>query len=131
MKRNAIAIVFELEKRNFYSLTPLISTIDDSPKLKQIDQLLMQDISPQDIKLLLEKYEQLIIGFSFRTAQIEKIYVKMSEFYKKLTKNDLERIIFIAGGSHASGSPETTLRLGFNYAFIGEAPKSDSWNSLL
>ncbi|MHA1223604.1 MAG: TIGR04013 family B12-binding domain/radical SAM domain-containing protein [Candidatus Heimdallarchaeaceae archaeon] len=124
MKRNTIAIVFELEKRNFYSLTPLISTIDNSPKLKQIDQILMQDISPRDIKLLLKKYEQLIIGLSFRTAQIEKIYVKMCEFYKRLTKNDLERIIFIAGGSHASGSPETTLRLGFNYTFIGEAEYS-------
>ncbi len=118
------AIIFDYTKKNFYSLTPLVATIDNIKDLQDIDLLLEEDIDSIRIRKLLEKYTNLIIAFSFRTAQFEDIYIRMKAIYSSLKKTELERITFIAGGSHPSGSPSTTLKSGFDFVFIGEAEYS-------
>ncbi|MHA1401017.1 MAG: TIGR04013 family B12-binding domain/radical SAM domain-containing protein [Candidatus Heimdallarchaeaceae archaeon] len=123
---NKKAIVFNLEKRNFYSLTPLIATIDDDSELSPLDLHIENDLSVQKIKVYLSKYDKVVFAFSFRTAQLEDIYLKMEQIYKSLKDSEISRAIFIAGGSHPSGDPLSTLRLGFDYAFIGEGEYSIS-----
>lgn len=124
MSRKKFALIFEMQSKNFYSITPLVATIDRDPELKELDLLIEQEITPEILAKNLEKYEKIIAAFSFRTAQIPKQYEKMAQIYEKLDGGQLGKIIFIAGGSHASGNPLSTLRMGFDYAFISEAEYS-------
>ncbi len=117
----ALAMVFDLSKKNFYSLTSLIATLDLDDDLKEIDVLTNENIDANVIKSLLVKYTQLVVGFSFRTAQLPEIYERMSVIFSNLKPLELEKVIFIAGGSHPSGSPLTTLKTGFDFVFVGEA----------
>ena len=122
MARNTkTAIVFEMQKKNFYSIIPLVATIDEDKDLDDLDVLLLEDITAEEAKLLLKRYTKIIIALSFRTAQLENIYQKMKLLHSSLKNEDLGRITFIAGGSHPSGDPYTTLKIGFDFVFIGEA----------
>jgi len=120
-ENKSIAIVFEMQKKNFYSIIPLVATLDEDEDLKELSVLLLDNIGAKEIKLLLKKYTHLIVAFSFRTAQLENTYYKMKLIYSSLKYADLERVTFIAGGSHPSGDPYTTLKIGFDFVFIGEA----------
>ncbi|MHA1202146.1 MAG: TIGR04013 family B12-binding domain/radical SAM domain-containing protein [Candidatus Heimdallarchaeaceae archaeon] len=124
MPTNSVAIVFDIRKKNFYSLTSLIATIDEDANLKNLDQIITEDLSCYDIKSLLKKYARLIVAYSFRTSQLEEIYTKMKMFYSSLSTDEINRVIFIAGGSHPTGDPLTTLKFGFDFSFIGEAEYS-------
>ncbi|MHA1684879.1 MAG: TIGR04013 family B12-binding domain/radical SAM domain-containing protein [Candidatus Heimdallarchaeaceae archaeon] len=124
MLKKKYAIIFELKNKNFYSLTPLIATIDNMPQLEELEVLIVDEITPEILRAKIEKYDKIVVGFSFRTAQLPNQYEKMSLLYSALKPETLSNIIFIAGGSHASGDPLSTLRMGFDYAFIGEAEQS-------
>ncbi|MCG3225570.1 MAG: TIGR04013 family B12-binding domain/radical SAM domain-containing protein [Candidatus Heimdallarchaeota archaeon] len=124
MKDNSKALIFDFSKKNFYSLTPLISTIDDDENLGGLDLILADKLDVGVIKRELKKYDEIIIGTSFRTAQLPDIYERMKLIYSNLKTSDLEKINFIAGGSHPSGDPLSTLKIGFDAAFIGEAESS-------
>ncbi len=124
MNGSSHAIVFDMQKKNFYSLTPLIATIDQDEELTKLDLILAENLEVKEIKQYLEKYQKIIVAISFRTAQIQETYEKMKHFYSILSSADLDRILFIAGGSHPSGDAKTTLRMGFDFVFIGEAEYS-------
>lgn len=119
-----LAMVFDYSKKNFYSLTSLIATLDLDKDLQEIDVILEEKLDASILKSLLNKYDHLVVGFSFRTAKLPEIYERLKNIYKSLHPSELRRITFIAGGSHASGSPLTTLKTGFDFAFIGEAEYS-------
>ena len=80
MPTNSVAIVFDIRKKNFYSLTSLIATIDEDTNLRNLDQIITEDLSSNDIKSLLRKYARLIVAYSFRTSQLEEIYTKLKTF---------------------------------------------------
>ena len=124
MSTNSVAIVFDIRKKNFYSLASLIATIDEDTNLGKIDQVITEDLSSNSIKSLLKKYDRLIIAYSFRTSQLDEIYTKMRVFYSSLSIDEINRVTFIAGGSHPTGDPLTTLKFGFDFSFIGEAEYS-------
>lgn len=124
MSTNSVAIVFDIRKKNFYSLTSLIATIDEDVNLRTLDQIITEDLSSNNIKSLLKKYVRLIVAYSFRTSQLEEIYTKMKMFYSSLSTDEIHRVTFIAGGSHPTGDPLTTLKFGFDFSFIGEAEYS-------
>lgn len=117
-------MVFDYSKKNFYSLTPLVATIDEDEELKEIDVILEPNVNEYSLRNMLRKYDPLIVGFSFRTAQLLETYKRMEKIYRNLNLSELQKITFIAGGSHASGSPLTTLKSGFDFAFIGESEYS-------
>ncbi|MHA1115626.1 MAG: TIGR04013 family B12-binding domain/radical SAM domain-containing protein [Candidatus Heimdallarchaeaceae archaeon] len=123
---NNSALIFSFEKKNFYSITPLVASIDQNEKLDGFDIFLESDVDSKKIQSYLERYDKVIFAFSFRTAQLEKIYSSMDDLYSNLKTQDLNKIIFVAGGSHPTGDPLSTLRLGFDYAFIGEGELSFS-----
>ncbi|NPD89446.1 MAG: TIGR04013 family B12-binding domain/radical SAM domain-containing protein [Asgard group archaeon] len=124
MKNSSKALIFDFSKKNFYSLTPLISTIDNDENLSDLDVILAEELDVNVIKKELKKHDEIIIGTSFRTAQLPEIYERMKIIYSNLKTTDLEKITFIAGGSHPSGDPLSTLKIGFDAAFIGEAESS-------
>ncbi len=124
MTSNPKAILIDLQKKNFYSLTPLIATIDRDERLRNLDLKTFESLNSQILKNHLNKYDEIVVAISFRSAQLTEIYNQMKQFYDKLSYSEIRKITFIAGGSHPSGDPLNTLKMGFDYAFIGEAEYS-------
>jgi B12-binding domain/radical SAM domain protein len=56
---------------------------------------------------------RLLIVYSFMTAHIPEVF-KEIQFLKGYGKS-----LFIAGGPHATGDPEGTMRMGFDHVFTG------------
>lgn len=114
------AVIFECNKNNFYSFASIIATIDKDPNLENLEKKIIDHITIPKLRQNLKRYSKIIVASSFRTAQIGDVYANMSKLYNTLSKDELKRILFVAGGSHATGDPESTLKLGYDYAFIGE-----------
>lgn len=72
------------------------------------------------LKSLIRKTEIApIIAFSFMTAHLPEI---MREI--RAVRRSYNRTILVAGGPHPTGDPDGTLRMGFDYAFVGESEDS-------
>ena len=66
----------------------------------------------------LKANSKVIIAFSFQTPDI----FWLQELIPKLKKPG--DFILIAGGAHPSGTPESTLKMGFNHVFAGESEET-------
>ena len=64
--------------------------------------------------------EKAIVGFSFMTPHLLKVREEVEQLKQGLGKD----AILIVGGSHATGDPEGTARLGFDFVFAGESEKT-------
>ncbi len=64
--------------------------------------------------------QEAIIAFSFMTPNLARVRAEVEGLRKTLHKNSL----FLAGGSHATGDSEGTLRLGFDFVFWGESERT-------
>ncbi|MBP2173237.1 TIGR04013 family B12-binding domain/radical SAM domain-containing protein [Methanococcus voltae] len=56
-----------------------------------------------------------IIIYSFMTLQRPEVSKEIN-----ILRNNFKDLILIAGGPHASGAPEDTLKMGFDYVLVGE-----------
>ncbi len=102
-----------------YSVYSLVSILES--KVKGVTVYLSGEKEFFSIlNTLSTKYGRVIVGFSFMTTMLPDIL----SFLRNILKFRKENIVFIAGGSHASGDPVGTLDLGFDYVFVGEAEKS-------
>lgn len=63
---------------------------------------------------------KVIAGFSFMTPQLWQVKQEVEKFKTVLGK----KTVFLAGGPHATGDPQGTLRLGFDFAFAGESERT-------
>lgn len=59
------------------------------------------------------------IAYSFTTWMQPNVYSEIQRL-----KKIWPRTIFLAGGSHASGNPQSTLNMGFDFVFVGEGETS-------
>lgn len=110
----AVKLIFVQSQNNRNSLAALCGAIEKEKldlKVKIVDE-----------KDLLEKLRKssakTIIAFSFQTPDIFRI-AKLIPRVKKINKD----FILIAGGAHPSGAPKQTLKMGFDFVFVGEAEK--------
>lgn len=109
-------LVFYETKFNKYSIATLIACLEQSGFSGGI-----KIISDSDIKqnLNMEEFDDsTILCLSFCSPQLKEI-LNTIERLKKLYSN----AIFIAGGPHPSGAPQETLKMGFDYVFVGEAER--------
>jgi B12-binding domain/radical SAM domain protein len=63
------------------------------------------------------KYKKVVLLISFFTTQ----FFDVEEVIKNVRKDFDKKVICIAGGPHPTGSPLSTLNLGFDLAVLGEA----------
>ena len=61
-----------------------------------------------------------VIAFSFMTPDLEQVRDEVEQLRKSLLGN----FVYLAGGAHATGDPEGTLRLGFDFVFAGEGERT-------
>ena len=112
-------------KENRYSINALLSTLEKENLIEEIPIYFFKDKSTllKGIKELLEKFEKIILAFSFFTTQLWEI----SEIIKTIQKtfsSKRKRLILIAGGPHPTGDIKGVLNWGFDFVFTGEAEKS-------
>ena len=74
------------------------------------------------VRSLSARYRTVMLLAGFFTTD----FVSNYEFYRRLpeTKRVGDNVILLAGGPHPSGDPIGTLRVGFDFAFVGEAEES-------
>ncbi len=116
------AFVVYYHKNNIYSINAIIGALETE---KFFDSLKIYFIPKKQelinrLEEIIKNHEKVIVGFSFFTSQLWEIYELFSELKKKY-KN---RILYIAGGPHATGDPLGVLKLGFDFAVVGEGEET-------
>ncbi len=120
MKKLALLIYYPKENR--YSFNVLLGALEKKDIFNKIDIYMIQN--KEEFLFFLREtensYQKILILFSLLTTKILDIFNILKELKKKHPKNSL----IIAGGPHATGNPEQTLKMGFDIVFHGEAERS-------
>ena len=112
------ALIFPYDKTNRYSYNVLLGALETHEIFNHTDIFLLKPNDPAFIettKKISEVHKRTIIGVSFLSTQIEKI-VKLTQELTNLQKS--KKTLLVAGGPHPSGSPLTTLNLGYDYVCL-------------
>ena len=62
-----------------------------------------------------------VVGWSFHTASAEEVAAELATVRAAVAD---ARVLHLAGGAHASGAPEATLRAGFDLVALGEGEET-------
>jgi B12-binding domain/radical SAM domain protein len=101
-----------MAKRNWYSMVPLINSLDASGIDVEIRP--SQDILG-DLKDVAGKFDRVVCCLSFYTTQRGETIELVEEI-----RGSRDEVMLVAGGSHATGMPEETLGMGFDAVVRGE-----------
>jgi len=74
----------------------------------------------EEIVELAQRHEKLALACSFTTANFVDMRRIVSGLRDVFGQSGISNVLFVAGGPHASGDPEGTLRAGFDAVVIGE-----------
>jgi B12-binding domain/radical SAM domain protein len=102
------SLIFKRNPGNRFSIPVLLSVIEKRGLLKSFSVRVADDLAPDSVP------EGSIIAFSFQTVHIPEVRNEIRRFRKN------PGIRLIAGGPHATGDPENTLKLGFDTVFAGD-----------
>ncbi|MFX1499088.1 MAG: TIGR04013 family B12-binding domain/radical SAM domain-containing protein [Promethearchaeota archaeon] len=121
MKKDIAFIVF-YQKENMYSFNALIAALETEPSLNKVDIFFIRGKENLIKKLnqLITIYQKVILGVSFFTTQVWKIYQLLKILKRKFQK----KIIFLAGGAHSTGDPIGALKMGFDLVVVGEGEET-------
>jgi B12-binding domain/radical SAM domain protein len=110
-------LVFRKTRGNRFTLPVLLGCIEQEGLSADFRVLLAG--SPEEI---IQKggMGQGVIAFSFMTPDLGQVRDEVEQLRKSLPGN----FVYLAGGAHATGDPEGTLRLGFDFVFAGEGEKT-------
>ncbi|AEH22255.1 Radical SAM domain protein [Thermodesulfobacterium geofontis OPF15] len=123
---NFCLTIFDL-KENRYSINALLSALEKEILIEEIPIYFFKNKSAllKGVEELLEKFEKIIIAFSFFTTQLWDINDVIKTLQKTFASKR-KKLILIAGGPHPTGDIKGVLNWGFDFVFTGEAEKSFS-----
>ncbi|MGQ9630503.1 MAG: TIGR04013 family B12-binding domain/radical SAM domain-containing protein [bacterium] len=108
------SLLFRRTKYNRNSIAALIGTLDARPDLREWDLQTFDSIKGIEWSAL--EPSSTVVAFSFMTPAIGAVMREVGEV-RAAAGN---AITLIAGGPHPSADPDGTLRMGFDFAFVGE-----------
>ncbi|MHA1144170.1 MAG: TIGR04013 family B12-binding domain/radical SAM domain-containing protein [Candidatus Helarchaeota archaeon] len=114
----SIDIVLIHTRHNNSSIATLCSIIERS--FPDLDVNLLREDQLEKISSF-NSSDLTILGFSFTSAEIKKIQRMLKYIRRKHANLPIQ---MIAGGSHASGDPYGTLKMGFDLIVNGEAEET-------
>jgi B12-binding domain/radical SAM domain protein len=116
------AFVVYYHKNNIYSFNAIIGALETDKFFNNFKIYFIpkkQELI-NGLEVIIKNHELVIVGFSFFTSQLWEVYHLISELKKKYNN----RILYIAGGPHATGDPLGVLKLGFDFAVVGEGEET-------
>jgi len=117
MRNDRPKLIFRKTRGNRHTLPRLLGIIEGEGLNADFHVQLGNSVK-EIIQLVGE--EKAIIAFSFMTLFLMDVKAEVERLRKSLGEN----VLIIAGGPHAAGDPQGTLRLGFDYVFAGEADQT-------
>lgn len=122
MAARKVGFIVHYKKDTIYSFNALVAALENDPKTQNLDIYYIRDKHKlhSTIKNALKHNEKVVLGLSLFTTE----FWEVSEIIKKLKAHFKDKVIVIGGGPHPSGDPKGTLKMGFDYVFIGEAEDS-------
>jgi len=108
-------LIFVMEGYNRYSIAALAGILDqERPDLRLEFWQGRADLGER-VRQAATHHRHVVVAFSFMSPQLPQI-LPVLEGLHSLPAN----VTLVAGGPHASGEPESTLRLGFQAVVTGE-----------
>ncbi len=108
-------LIFVLEGYNRYSIAALAGILDQArPNLELQFWQGRADLGAR-VRQVAAQYRRVVLAFSFMSPQLPQILPVLDGL-----KSRPSNVTLLAGGPHASGEPEQTLRLGFEVVVTGE-----------
>ncbi|MBN2200988.1 TIGR04013 family B12-binding domain/radical SAM domain-containing protein [bacterium] len=108
MRKQLKSLIFNRNPGNRFSIPVLLSSIEKRGLEKSFSIRVADDLCPDSVP------DEAIVAFSFQTVHLPEVRADVRRFRKKAG------IRLIAGGPHATGDPENTLKLGFDAVFQGD-----------
>ena len=117
-----VAFVVYYHRNNFYSLNSIAGALEVDKVFESLDFyfLTSREKLIDSLKELANSYSKVIIAISFTTIQLFEI----SELVESLHRKFHERSLIIAGGSHPTGDPLGTLKMGIDIVVVGEGEQT-------
>lgn len=109
-------LIFVVSQSNKNSIAALCGALDKKSDFG--DKFNLRFVDEKNVGEIASNQKQ-IICFSFQTPDVFRIQPLVG----KLKRSNKEAIL-IAGGSHPSGAYQHTLKMGFDFAFVGEGEKA-------
>ncbi len=113
-------VLFVRDRYNKHSMAALAGALDSRPPESPTEPLFVR---AEDVERLLERDgrpgQELLLACSFHTSHLPAMAAWVGRIRECAARHGV-RIVFLSGGTHASGDPETTLLAGFDYAYQGE-----------
>jgi B12-binding domain/radical SAM domain protein len=110
-------LIFRKTRGNRYTLAALLGCLEGGGLAKDFRIFIAGSLEEVSKKAALGKA---IVGFSFMTPHLWEVKEEVEHLRKAAGKET----VFLAGGSHATGDPQGTLRLGFDFVFVGESERT-------
>ena len=119
---NKIAFLIYYHKKNFYSLNAIAGALETDEVFDSIDFYFAR--SQDKLLIVLEEvirtYKIILVGISFSTSQLFDTY----DLVQKLKNLFPKKCLIVAGGSHPTGDPYGTLKMGFDIVIVGEGEET-------
>lgn len=120
---HALAVAFLASDVNRFSFNALVGALEQDETLDVILSFPHPNNAQGEIERLLQDADTVVVGFSFMSSALVSTAQRL-EHLKAHFARVRDRILFVAGGPHASGDAAGTLAMGFDIVFIGEGERS-------
>ncbi len=116
------AFVVYYHKNNIYSFNAIVGALETDSFFDNLNIYFIPKKKEliNGLENIIKNHELVIVAFSFFTSQLWEIYHLLTELKNKYGK----RILYIAGGPHATGDALGVLKLGFDFAVVGEGEET-------
>lgn len=122
--QSQLAVAFLASDVNRFSINALTGAIEQDESLPIITLAFPHPRDAQaEIARLLSAAETVVVAFSFMSSALLSTRQALEHLQASFAQVR-ERVVFVAGGPHASGDAAGTLAMGFDAVFIGEGELS-------
>ncbi|MCQ6254316.1 TIGR04013 family B12-binding domain/radical SAM domain-containing protein [Methanocaldococcus sp.] len=122
MRENTALVVY-YTKQHKNSFNALIGALEVNEYFDNFPIYFANKKDIYNLERILKRYDKVIIAISFFTTELWKTYELMKKLKIKY-KEYSNKIIYLSGGSHPTGDPKGTLKLGFDVVCIGEGEET-------
>src|SRR5947207_33499 len=122
-KQTQLAVAFLASDVNRFSINALTGAIEQDQTLEVTLAFPHPRDAQTEIERLLTGAQIVVVAFSFMSSALLSTRQALQRLRASFAR-ERERVLFVAGGPHASGDASGTLAMGFDVVFIGEGERS-------